>query len=115
MPYQPVSRPSSTQSLAPDRAAANRSGTRTLGGSPERAKVVARAFMRGVEAPSDQSPAWGPQSRSFSEQRQVNPKAFAVWGEQLASTEVGYQFSAPPPEPMQPVAGTNSKPQEDKS
>jgi hypothetical protein len=105
MPYQPVSRPQKAQSLAPDRATNNSAGTRTVAGSPEKAKILARTFMRGVNDANDQAPAWGPGSRSFSEQRQLNPNAFQTWGQQLATTDIGTQFTAPPPEPM-PLSST---------
>jgi hypothetical protein len=108
MPYQPVSRPQKAQSLASDRATNNSAGTRTIAGSPEKAKIVARSFMRGVTSQSDQAPAWGPHSRSFSEQRQLNPNTFQLWGEQLATTDTGMQFSAPPPEPLNSPQELNS-------
>ena len=101
MPYQPVSKPQRLQSLNTDRRSGDNVGTRTIGGSPEKAKLAASAFMRGVTNQRDQSPTWGPSSRSFSEQRQLNPNSFQTWGEQLATTQTGMEFTAPPPEPAE--------------
>lgn len=103
MPYKPISRPQRIESQAVDRGTGDQVGLRTIGGSPAKAKLVARAFARGPQ-PRDQAPAWGPSSRSFSEQRELNPNSFGSWGEKLATTNVGLDFMAPPPEPPSTAA-----------
>lgn len=95
MPYRPVSRPQSFQSLSPEQRTGDDVGMRTVASSPEKAKLRAATFMRGTRDPGDRSPAWGPDSRSFSEQRQLNPDAFTFWGDQLATTNAGSEFVAP--------------------
>lgn len=98
MPYRPISKPQRFQSLNAERSDTDAVGTRTFGGTADKAKLAARAFARGLSA-SDQAPPWGPDYRSFSEQRALNPNSFSTWGEQLATTNAGYEFQAPAPEP----------------
>lgn len=98
MPYRPISRPQRFQSLNAERNTRDAVGTRTFGGTADKAKLAAKAFARGLSS-GDQAPPWGPDSRSFSEQRELNPNSFANWGEKLATTYTGYEFQAPPPEP----------------
>jgi hypothetical protein len=102
MPYRPISKPQRFQSLNAERGDTDAVGTRTFGGTADKAKLAAKAFARGLNS-NDQAPAWGPDSRSFSEQRLLNPNAFSTWGEQLATTNAGYEFQAPPPEPTTSV------------
>ena len=101
MPYRPISRPDQIRSLDVERRSAQNAGTRTVAGTPEKAKLVAKSFMRGSGSDRDRAPAWGPDSRSFSEQRQLNPDVFRTWGDQLATTNTGIDFMAPPePSPL---------------
>lgn len=99
MAFRPTSRPRQFASLANERGRGDNVGTRTVAGSPEKAKLVVGSFMRGTPA-RDRAPSWGPDSRSFSEQRHNNPNAFRFWGDQLATTNAGYEFMAPAPEPQ---------------
>jgi hypothetical protein len=103
MPYRPISRPQRFQSLNAERGDTDAVGTRTFGGTADKAKLAAKAFARGLGA-NDQAPPWGIDTRAFSEQRALNPQSFQTWGQQLASTNAGYEFQAPPPKPN-PAAG----------
>jgi hypothetical protein len=107
MPYRPISKPQRFQSLNAERRDNDAVGTRTFGGTADKAKLAAKAFARGLGV-NDQAPAWGPGTRSFSEQRQLNPNTFRTWGEQLATTNAGYEFQAPVQEPLQQTGGAAS-------